>query len=383
MGPTHEDPKKPSSGGAKFAGDDADGEGQGARYMSSPTLPIFSGAAPVPRGEVSFETWVYNLRVLRGQVPGPMLNDAIRKSLRGEAAQVMVCLGKIDHKVLVETLTSRYGEAVEPAMAMQEFYTSRQLEGESLATWVAKLEHKMDNLADITLPDELRESAKIRQFWTGLRDEKLREALRPWKEKARLDFVDFFTQARKVECEMQAVGSLKTSTKPKTQAQQVTTAPKEGAKPKKQGDSKPLVQGKSKQSESCVESKSTKELQDRISRLEKLLEEALKQSPKQSNNVQCYLCAQWGHRAFNCPFRSQVARGRGASRGRGRGNQQSNSQQPASGPTWQETEMEWRQVLNPSASQGPPWRGRGRGRGQPRRAAASQTQAEAELEENW
>lgn len=145
-----------------------------------PRLPIFSGGE-VKVGEVSFQLW-------RSQVIGLMRNrsypdhillQAISRSVRGVAADVLLHLGdNVSLVQVVEKYDVVFGNVLSPETLIEQFCTAKQKGGESVSLWSCRLEDLKMKIVGGPFTEEVLYEMLRTKFWTGLRDEYLRNATR-------------------------------------------------------------------------------------------------------------------------------------------------------------------------------------------------------------
>ena len=132
-----------------------------------PRISIFSGNS---KGATQFDLWRYEVQCLKGQYSESIILQAIRRSLRGEASKVLLCLGteaSVDDIVL--KLDSIYGDVQRKETILAEFYSARQQVKETVADWGCRIEeliNKVDRISplDVHVKDEMLRNI----FWHGL-----------------------------------------------------------------------------------------------------------------------------------------------------------------------------------------------------------------------
>lgn len=169
-----------------------------------PFLPIFSGTDKenLGKSEVSFEYWSHMVNgiVTDGGYSTALIRQAIRKSLRGEAAQVLLQIpSDTDTSKIISTLGEYYGKVVSKETSWQLFFSAAQLPKESVVSWKSRLEGLMYRA---TLTEELcsseREERLKNQFWSGLCNSKVKEASRHRYDSSS-SLSELFTYCRSVE----------------------------------------------------------------------------------------------------------------------------------------------------------------------------------------
>ena len=165
--------------------------------MVIPNLPNFSGELPVPKGEVRFEVWKFEISCLLkdGLHPETAVTQGARKSLRGEAASIL--MNSLGHKATVTEILDKfkgiYGTVETGEELLQQFYNATQSPGESIASWGCRLE---DLLNKAVVAKKFSTSTKNEmlhsKFWMGLHDPALKNASR-----YKYETVDQFDELRK------------------------------------------------------------------------------------------------------------------------------------------------------------------------------------------
>ena len=165
-----------------------------------PKLTWFYGATSIPKGHASFVTWKHEVEGLRNIYPENIVVQAMRRSLKSPAVKDTWHLGQhANYKDIMEALEIGYGDVTEAEALMSELYSTMQGEKESLTEFVSRLRslnYKLANLAGscIKYSDELI----ISNFFRGLRDNKIREALRPRKDEMK-SVNEILREARRLE----------------------------------------------------------------------------------------------------------------------------------------------------------------------------------------
>lgn len=184
--------------------------------VNVPRLPVFSGSEA--KGEASFVHWRYEVRCLVSEgLKDSVILQAVRRSLRGQAADVLLHLGEgVAIRDLLAKLDVVFGDVLSTESVLENFYSSRQLAKESMALWACRLE---DILQKAVLKGAFEESASKEmlrsKFWSGIFDPNMKMALRHHFDSG-MDFSDLLTHARVVEDEF---------TKPKAKCAQQSEDP--------------------------------------------------------------------------------------------------------------------------------------------------------------
>ena len=135
--------------------------------IHTPKITVFSGDQTK---DARFDIWKYEvLTMIKEKTYSvPIISNAARKSLRGEAARIVMRLG--DSATLDEIiikLSAVYGTVKSSECLLADFYSACQKEKESVATWACRLE---DLLSDVDSKSKIKTSDEMlkAKFWSGL-----------------------------------------------------------------------------------------------------------------------------------------------------------------------------------------------------------------------
>ena len=276
-------------------------------YREAPRLPLFSGDKG--KGEVTYQMWRYDIRCLQKDKScpeGPLL-EAIRKAVRGMAADILLDLGTevTVSKVLAE-FDLLFGSVRSAEQLIEQFYVARQLRDETVAQWSCRLRNLASKAVDAGAVKSQEVKSMLRsKFWSGLVCPELKNALRH-RFDAGEGYERLVRAARVVEEESPKVAS---DTKSKGKTQQVVQQ-----------------QVQSTSTDTKLD-KVLQQLQRLEGRMDKL--EGQGPPPSQTSNTRkkgyCYECGEDSHFRNECPqlgrgpTKQQTHGGRGRGRGRGRG----------------------------------------------------------------
>ncbi len=185
-------------------------------YQQPPRISIFSGETPIPKGEVSFENWTFEVRcLLRDDTYTPTtLIQSIRKSLKGDASRLMFSLGEgATVSDILARLEGLYGTVDKPENLLQRFHQEQQSMTESLSSWGIKLEDLLQQAISrgSHFDAETKDAMLRNKFWTGLRSSHLKDATRHVFYSS-IDFMKLMQSVRIIEQEL--VSAQSPSTKP-------------------------------------------------------------------------------------------------------------------------------------------------------------------------
>jgi hypothetical protein len=219
---------KPKTGSAYYAPSSGlaqpPGLGGAVSYVrvEPPFLPTFSGEG---KAHTSYNLWKFELKCLMDNpdVSQASIKQAVRKSVKGLAADVLMCLGETASlHALIQKFDSHFGNTKTQEQLLQQFFRAEQGEDQSCTAWGCELEELMYIIRDKnvfsleTTNDMLRS-----KFWTGLRSERVKEALRHHVHNGET-FESLLRQARIVDSEVSSSeASRPQKTKPQQHQQQV------------------------------------------------------------------------------------------------------------------------------------------------------------------
>jgi len=172
-------------------------------YYNPCRIPVFSGDGV--KGEVDYLHWRHEVESLMSEAcPSSHLLPAIRKSLKGTAADVLLNMGvNISEGDILDKLDVIFGNVLSTEALFEEFYTARQEQEEGIASWACRLESLLAK-ASVSNASQDDTSRMLRsKFWGGLREERIKNGIRH-----RYDAGDSFTvllrSARQIERETPA-----------------------------------------------------------------------------------------------------------------------------------------------------------------------------------
>ena len=181
---------------------DEGAEGGATQHIQvSPRLPVFSGSDG--KGEVSFTLWEYELSCLKAEGIGEVaLMQAVRRSLRGEAADILLNLGnKATVDELVDKLEVVFGDICTSESILEQFFSAKQLNRESVAAWGCRLEQTLMHAKRKKVVGVRDTDTMLRaKFWSGLADSDIKMSLRHLYDQ-KSSFSDLLVRARALESE--------------------------------------------------------------------------------------------------------------------------------------------------------------------------------------
>ena len=119
----------------------------------APRLPTFTGDTPVKGGNTAYQVWRFEVSCLAKeecyQKPPGELKHAIRRSLKGKAAESIIYLG--DNAIvddILHKLDGLYGSVTKGCVLLKRFFNAQQQETESVTDWGCRLESLLNQAKD-------------------------------------------------------------------------------------------------------------------------------------------------------------------------------------------------------------------------------------------
>ena len=146
-------------------------------FMSSPRLPTFTGGH---EGEVSYRHWRAEVLSLAKDVtvaPHSLL-QLVRRSLKGMARDCLLQLGEdVDVSTILSNLDDLFGDVLSREQLLEQFYSAQQTAEENVACWGCRLRDILSRCL-VSSSDPDFQSMLRRKFWTGLYQDRIRDATR-------------------------------------------------------------------------------------------------------------------------------------------------------------------------------------------------------------
>lgn len=171
-------------------------------HIEPPRLPFFSGDGK----DCFYPQWKFEVSCLAssGTYPVNVLLQAIRRSVRGKAGEVLVNLGAdVTVSQIISKFDARFGEVLSVEQLLAKFYESAQDPQETVSEWACRLEDVMHKARfSGKLTNDMADHMLRTKFWSGLKSEYLKSALRTRVEAGAEDFDSLLRYARTIEQEV-------------------------------------------------------------------------------------------------------------------------------------------------------------------------------------
>ncbi len=169
-----------------------------------PRLPNFT-ATSEHKDSMPYDVWRYEVEclLLSELHSRDSIAEAVRRSLKGEAAKVAMRLGVgITTREILRKFDGLYGTVATEASLLTQFYASQQAESEDVATWSVRLEDIIQKVVSKGLISQGTTNEMLRsKLWTGLANDRLKQATR-YKYDTITNYDDLVVELRRVEQEM-------------------------------------------------------------------------------------------------------------------------------------------------------------------------------------
>ena len=135
-------------------------------FAKMPPLPTFSGVVPVPKGEGSYEQFMFQIRGFKNSYPEEAMKNGIIGSVTDAARDYLDFIGfdkNLD--VIIRALERRYGKGQTTDRIQQEFYQLSQERGETIQQFAGRIELKYKKLVELYPGRYTEEMLKERLFY--------------------------------------------------------------------------------------------------------------------------------------------------------------------------------------------------------------------------
>ena len=135
-------------------------------FAKMPPLPTFSGVVPVPKGQGSYEQFMFQIRGFKNSYPEEAMKNGIIGSVTDAARDYLDFIGfDKDLNVIIRALERRYGKGQTTDRIQQEFYQLSQERGEMIQQFAGRIELKYKKLIELYPGWYTEEMLKERLFY--------------------------------------------------------------------------------------------------------------------------------------------------------------------------------------------------------------------------
>ena len=135
-------------------------------FAKMPPLPTFSGVVPVPKGEGSYEQFMFQIRGFKNSYPEEAMKNGIIGSVTDAARDYLDFIGfDKDLDVIIRALERRYGKGQTTDRIQQEFYQLSQERNETIQQFAGRIELKYKKLVELYPGWYTEEMLKERLFY--------------------------------------------------------------------------------------------------------------------------------------------------------------------------------------------------------------------------
>ena len=138
-------------------------------YSGFPRISTFTGS---PKGETTYELWRYEIQCLVSEkvYRDDQILQAIRRSVKGEAANVLMRLGSsASIHTILQKMNSIYDTIDSGQRILGQFYSAEQEDSENVSQWGCRLEHLISKAVIRGEVNKSHVDEMLRHaFWEGL-----------------------------------------------------------------------------------------------------------------------------------------------------------------------------------------------------------------------
>ena len=129
-------------------------------------LPKFSGTLPVPKGEGSFEQFMFQIRGFKGSYTEEAMKNGIVGAVTDGARDYLDFIGFENNlTTIIDALDMRYGKGQSTDRIQQEFYQLSQERGETIQQFTGRMELKYKKLVELYPGRYTKDILKERLFY--------------------------------------------------------------------------------------------------------------------------------------------------------------------------------------------------------------------------
>ena len=294
----------------------------------------FSGIEPVPKNEVDYEQWTFEVNDALARYPAQQIREAVLKSLRADAATVIRHQGVgCSLGTIIQRLDMSFAPETEVDVLLQDYYQLKQGVDEKAQAFAVRLEAALEKIRTHypeSYPAKHSAPSLKDRLFHGLQ-KPIRDSIRYKYEDREIDFPRLLAAARKAEGEEPSAEGKAFKVRAKAAAvaaptpeDTLTTEIQNLVQTMKQMQSRPSRGGRGRGGRGP-----TRSSQEEMGRRDEPLRDREPMAPRIDpstkdwrRRIRCFRCGGWGHDSRECPSRLNA-------RGGGRGSEP--SPQPQAG----------------------------------------------------
>ena len=170
------------------------------RVFKQLTLPRFSGALPVPKGEGSYDQYMFQLKGFRATYMDDAIKSGMIGSITDDARDYLDFIGfDKELHVLISTLEERYGKDETTDKIQQEFYQLTQDRNEQVQQFAGRLEFRYKKLV-ASYPDRYNSNTLKERLFYGM-TQHLRDSMRYLYKQPNTTYEELLASAKEAEAE--------------------------------------------------------------------------------------------------------------------------------------------------------------------------------------
>ena len=163
------------------------------------SLPRFSGSLPVPKGEGSYEQYMFQIKGFRATYTDEAIKSGMIGSITDDARDYLDFIGfDKELPVLIEALEQRYGQGQSADKLQQDFYQLSQERNEQIQQFAGRLEFKYKKLV-VLYPDRYTPHILKERLFYGM-TQHLRNSMR-YLFKPETTYEELLMSAKEAEAE--------------------------------------------------------------------------------------------------------------------------------------------------------------------------------------
>ena len=169
-------------------------------FYKTPDLPTFSGAIPVPKGEGSYEQFIFQIQGFRGNYTDEAIKSSMIGSVTDGVRDYLDFVGfQNSLSVLIDALERRYGKGQTTDKIQQQFYQLSQERGETVQEFAGRIKTKYKKLITLYPGRYNSEILKERLFY-GM-TQHLRDSMCYLYKRPDTTYDELLLTAKEADCE--------------------------------------------------------------------------------------------------------------------------------------------------------------------------------------